>query len=172
MGLEIESEDGSVVLFSGTYPAFMRFRKIIYMAVKAVSAEDFKEHIRRESLGDADAIFELRKKLPPLASIDTFFKHSDCDGEWSTGECRLVRQLLEYVEDKLFMGKETAPEVAKTSEPNGREGPLKEAYERMDQIIARLQACGPVQPTEAQLLERFLRGLKYCIKHEQRAVFL
>lgn len=78
MGLSIQSEDGKVELFSGSYWSFAIFRT---------------------------DLLKLDIEYGPIGSDEghaLFFHHSDAEGAWSYEECIIVYDLLKLYEQKLL----------------------------------------------------------------------
>lgn len=120
MGLDIESEDGKVELFIGPYSSFYRFRQQVAKLMGLQQyCKDWKEPLTIEDFMIAnfgasngkslkqllieDELFETEKRYPGTQS---FFNHSDCEGEWTLNECKRILDIINDICDRLLDVKE------------------------------------------------------------------
>jgi hypothetical protein len=167
MGLSIYSEDEKVELFSGAYSAFFHFRALVRDAL-STSIEKMQESLGGEQVPTANTSIP---EDPILYDVDrfesamaAFFDHSDCDGEWTVDECKLVGELLSLVKGKL-------PSQRPTYAPPKSQGTEEEDNREMA-LFAILSALASVQKSEEEKLEILLQGLDYCVKNNQKALFV
>lgn len=177
MGLYIYSEDGEKSVFNGACSAFFRLRERVRFTVEEnIHAFDkiFKEE--HDACDDSTKDIVMKKVKEWTLALRSFLDHSDCDGQWTPEECRIIHDLLVLVKPKMNFSKTQSPShnasSADTTDPKPSSTEGGDAQDKnLDQLFAFFQVLESMMPTDEQRLDIMIDGLKYCAEHKQKAIF-
>lgn len=177
MGLAIVSEDGKTKLYSKPYSAFYRFRQHIGESLQKVRQDSIRQ-LEEPSGPTAGGEESRTDRLLTLvnqtgrfdSAVHAFFNHSDCDGEWSAEECALVRDLLRVVEGMTLVERKASKNEEEEEEKEKEKKPdlLSDMPPEFLQFLISLVGSTPSEEEDLQML---MKGLDYCIEHNQKAIF-
>ena len=97
MGLDIYSSDGAKD-FHITYISFSRMRAFFILHYGETLYQVYNEILKNLGFCNDGVWFDLRDKVGDLSIL---ISHSDCDGELSSDECKLLINSLFVDEEKI-----------------------------------------------------------------------